>query len=265
VPYTVSHVAVVLPLVGGRVGRRLVPAALVIGSMTPDLPNFVPPYRGSGLTHAAYGPITVDLVAGLVLLAFWHFVLRRPLVDLAPTWVRSRLPPLVPLRGSRWGWAAVSVVVGAYTHVVLDTFTHPGRWGTERLPALNAQLGSLPAYSWLQFGTSAVGMLIVLVWAGAWLARAEPQPVGGTRTTSGQRALAWVAVITVFVGAVAVIGVHGVISSLPIEVIADQVATGPIAVAGAVAICLCLGWQLDARLDRSAGQSPAESAQRRPR
>ncbi len=54
-PFTVSHVAAVLPLAVGRSGRTLVPTALVIGSIVPDLPYFVPPYRGSDWTHPRTG------------------------------------------------------------------------------------------------------------------------------------------------------------------------------------------------------------------
>ena len=83
-PFTISHAAAVLPLATGRPGRVLVPAALVIGSMVPDLPYFIPPYRGGSWSHAASGPVTIDLVLGLVVLVVWQLLLYRPLVDFAP-------------------------------------------------------------------------------------------------------------------------------------------------------------------------------------
>ena len=263
-PFTVSHVAAVLPLAIGRPGRRLVPAALVIGSMVPDLPYFVPPHRGSGWTHAAYGPVTVDPAAGLVLLAVWQLVLRWPLVDLAPRWVGQRLPPPVPLRGRRWGWAALSVVIGAYTHVLLDTFTHPGRWGTTQLPEPTVILGPLPVYKWLQYGGGVLGLAVLVAWSALWLARAEPRPTA-TRLTSGQRALAWVVVIAVLVGSAAVIAALGSAAGRSVESTLFRVATGSMGLTALAVAGLCLVWQVLARSDRGAGQGPADRAQRRQR
>jgi hypothetical protein len=88
VPFTASHPAAVLPLV--RLG--LVPSALVIGSMVPDVPYFVPSPVGAGTTHSAIGVVTVDVVLGLVLYAVWHGLLAPGAVALAPAALRRRLP-----------------------------------------------------------------------------------------------------------------------------------------------------------------------------
>lgn len=181
-PFTVSHAVAVLPLATGRPGRELWPAALVIGSMVPDLPYFVPPHRGSNWSHAASGPVTIDLALGLLVFALWVLVLRRPLVDLAPRWLADRLPP--PRSPSAVGWvqAGVSVVIGALTHVVWDSFTHPRRWGTDHLATLNRGLGPLPAYEWLQYGSGVLGLLALTVWTVLWGAKStaaiDLPPVG---------------------------------------------------------------------------------------
>ena len=52
-PFTVSHVAAVLPVVG-RSGR-LPAAALVIGSMAPDYPWFLTRGRTARLSHSLLG------------------------------------------------------------------------------------------------------------------------------------------------------------------------------------------------------------------
>jgi Domain of unknown function (DUF4184) len=263
-PFTVSHAAAVLPLAIGRPGRTLVPTALVIGSMVPDLPYFVPPYRGSDWTHAAYGPVTVDLAAGLALLAIWHFLLVRPLADFAPTWMRQRLPHPVPLRGARWGWAALSVVLGSYTHVLLDAFTHPGRWGTTHLAWLNSPVGPLPAFKWLQFGLGVFGLLVLAVWAVVWLDDARPRSAVRSRLTSSQRAAGWLTVLVAFVASVVMIGVSRFRDGLAAESVAVAVVTGSMSLTTAVVICLCLAWQVGAWLDRGSRQSPAEGAERGP-
>src|SRR5690348_16124352 len=88
-PFTPSHAVVALPFIR----TPLVPAAIAVGAMTPDLPLFV---RGLplhyGRTHdPAWLPLTV-LVA-LVLLLVWRSVLRPAVRELSPGWLAARLPP----------------------------------------------------------------------------------------------------------------------------------------------------------------------------
>ena len=230
-----------LPLAIGRPGRRLVPAALVIGSMVPDLPYFVPIHRGSDWTHAAYGPFTIDLVLGMAVLAVWHLVLYRPLCDFAPWWISERLPERSELSGARWGWAAVSVTIGALTHVVLDTFTHPGRLGTTQVGVLTGYLGPLPVYKWFQFGLGALGLIILVGWAGHWLARAPMRPVP-TAITVAHRRLAWLLVLAVFIGSVVVLAVRGFIVELTLEAAAFEVVTGSMGLTALAVLLLCLAW-----------------------
>ena len=60
------------------------------------------------------------------------------------------------------------------------------------------------------------------------------------------------------------IGASGLRAGLPTEEVAFGIATGSMSLTAATAICFCLVWQVEARLDRGARQSPAEGAQRRP-
>ena len=87
-PFTPSHAVVALPFVR----TPLVPAAIAIGAMTPDLPLFV---RGLplhyGVTHSfAWLPATV--VVALALLLVWRCVLRPAVRELSPRWLAVRLP-----------------------------------------------------------------------------------------------------------------------------------------------------------------------------
>jgi hypothetical protein len=231
----------VLPLAVGRPGRRLVPAALVIGSMVPDLPYFVPRLGGSGWTHAAYGPFTIDLVLGMAVLVVWHLVLYRPLCDFAPWCVSERLPERSELTGARWGWACVSVVIGALTHVVLDTFAHPGRLGTTQVGVLTSYLGPLPLYRWFQLGLGALGLIILLAWAGHWLARAPMRPVP-TALTVVQRRLGWLLVLAVFMGSVLVLALRGLRLELSLEAAAFKVVTGSMGLTALAVLVICLAW-----------------------
>jgi len=79
-PFTLSHPAAVMPL---RRIRFLEPLALVIGSMLPDVPYFLPGALANrfGETHTLRGSIVTDLPLGVLLLVIVLLV-RHPLVAL---------------------------------------------------------------------------------------------------------------------------------------------------------------------------------------
>jgi hypothetical protein len=123
-PFTLSHVAAVLPL------RRLCGpdlfAALAIGSMTPDLPYFLPGLRESWPlpSHDLISLPLFCLPVGWLLWMLWRpFWTSTGLADhdTAPS------PPAPPL----WRTMA-ALAVGALTHLAWDACTHPfyglGRW-----------------------------------------------------------------------------------------------------------------------------------------
>ncbi|GAA3637390.1 DUF4184 family protein [Microlunatus ginsengisoli] len=241
-PFTPAHVAAILPFTVGRPGRWLVPAALAIGAMIPDLPYFLPaPARTSEVSHAWYGPITLDLINGIGLWIAWELLLRVPLADASPAWLRLRLPPRTPLDPGRCVAAGVSVLIGAASHVLWDAFTHADRWGTTRMPALNDVVGGLPVYKWLQFGSGLLGMLVLAVWFGWWLRRTprrddpSPDPAADRR-----RRLAWGLLGAVVLVAPPVIWATAAEGSL--ERTAFLTVTRSIGVVAIALILLCLVW-----------------------
>lgn len=178
-PFTPSHAVVALPFVR----TPLVPAAIAIGAMTPDLPLFL---RGVGLpygfTHDPSNLVWTTLIA-FALLLLWRVALRPGLVELAPDVIATRLPDdwrttgrraavdLVAPR-ERFGYPlllVLSLVLGVLSHITWDLFTHAGRWGVDAVPALERMWGPLAGYKWLQHGSSVVGLLVIGVYALIWL------------------------------------------------------------------------------------------------
>lgn len=192
-PFTPSHAVVALPFVR----TPLVPAAIAVGAMTPDLPLFV---RGLplhyGRTHDfAWIPATV--VLALVLLLVWRSLLRPAVRELSPTWLAARLPgewdrgalgsardtlSIAAVRESglpqRWRVSIrgltlllVSLFIGVVSHIVWDLFTHEGRWGVSAVPALDQHWGPLLGFKWLQHGSSVIGLVVLGIWAVVWIMR----------------------------------------------------------------------------------------------
>jgi hypothetical protein len=245
VPFTITHVVAILPLTTPRLSRWFSPTALAIGAMVPDVPLMAPFIGTYGWSHdLAIGPITYNLVVGLVVFALWTFVLRRPLTDLAPDGLRARLAPARAVRGRGWLVVVLSLVVGAYTHLIWDSFTHANRWGTNNLPLLNAYLGPLPVFKWLQHGCGILGMVFLGWWLVRWWRRTSPHPVPVRRSTSRFRRLT---ALTLPLSAVVVFVVVGAV----------QLGIGRVSAAGlltsarsaeigvaAVLMVSCLSWWL---------------------
>jgi hypothetical protein len=187
-PFTVSHVAAVLPVVG-RSGR-LPAAALVIGSMAPDYPWFLTRGRTAGLSHSLLGIVTVDLAVGLLAFVLWRRWAQAPVRDLVPRAVGARLPQPPRFVPRDLPWAALGVVLGALTHLVWDSFTHAGRWGVEAVPWLQEGHDGMAGWVWAQDVSSVLGLVVVVVW-GVWrLGRTQPDDAG-LRSSTTDRQVAW--------------------------------------------------------------------------
>src|SRR3712207_369015 len=85
-PFTPSHAAAALPFL-----RTPLPAsALVIRSMAPDLPLYLP-FEFPWATHTARSVVSTDLLLGLVVWAVWHTLLAAPALACSPAGLRARL------------------------------------------------------------------------------------------------------------------------------------------------------------------------------
>ena len=239
-PFTPSHAAAVLPFVG----TPLPASALVIGSVAPDLPYYLPvelPWD----THTAAAVVTVDLLLGGLAWVVWHALLSEPALAWAPGALRARLRdvPLglaVRVRSVRaLALTALALVVGAATHVLWDEFTHAGRWGTANLPALARDWGPLPGYRWLQYASGVLGAAILLLWLVRWWRRAPRARVPAAPA-------AWPA-WAVIAGAGLLAGVTAALAAPDIRKAAWLGATWGGGAALAAAVLLAAVWQVRRR------------------
>lgn len=208
-PFTPSHAIAALPFLR----TPLVPAAIAIGAMTPDLPLFL---RGFGVSYAfthTYANIVWTAVVALGLFLLWRVVLRPAAGQLAPAWLADRLPAewddsgaaaLVRALGAGQRktyalWLAASLLLGVLSHILWDAFTHEGRLGLQLIPGLAEQWGPLQGYKWLQHGSSIIALLVLAVCALIWLRRAELHPRGPRRVPSWVRIVWWLSLPMVLI------------------------------------------------------------------
>lgn len=210
-PFTPSHAVVALPFVR----TPLVPAAIAIGAMTPDLPLFV---RGVGLnysfTHTFSNAAWTALLA-FVLFLLWRVVLRPAVLELVPLWLARRMP-------QEWGeggrvaagravgvgetrsysvFLAVSLLIGVLSHIAWDLFTHEGRWGVQQVPWLEQMWGPLPGFKWLQHGSSVIGLAIIGIWALLRMRRCPARPDALQSLPQWVRVAWWMSLPAILVGA----------------------------------------------------------------
>ena len=206
-PFTPSHAIVALPF-----ARTPVPAgAVAIGAMTPDLPLFFPWATSYAQTHGFPSLLWTSLPLALLLYAIWRLVIRPAASGLLlPEGLRSRMPwawdrvgrPDRPVRGALL--VVVAVAIGVATHVFWDLFTHPGRLGSEWIPALAETWGPLDGTSWLQHASSAVGLGGIAIWAVLAVRSAGVVHRTDRAAVAIVRVAAWIAAGAVLVGSFAV-------------------------------------------------------------
>lgn len=199
-PFTVSHVAAVLPL--HRPLKRLhVFSAAAIGSMVPDFGLLLPGGFARWQTHSLQALITFCLPVGLVAYVLTHALIRPAVLEVLPDGAHQRLRRAS--EAASWSsprlWPAVvlALLFGALTHLVWDGFTHENARGVRLFPQLldyGPEMAghSLRLYQWAQDGSSVVGLALVLLAIWVWLRHAPvPQPRPVRRLGLPERAL-WI-------------------------------------------------------------------------
>lgn len=193
-PFTPSHAVVALAF------RRtpLVPAAVAVGAMAPDVPLFV---RTGVLTYAQTHdqPLISVAVAGVLVLVWW-LALRPAAREISPRWLARRLPGSWDAVGARAlrsvhpgrplvavGAIVLSLAIGVVTHVVWDAFTHADRWGVRLLPVLAEEWGPIAGFRWLQYASGVLGLAGLAIAATVWLRREEVGPSVDSRRLKGPR------------------------------------------------------------------------------
>lgn len=191
-PATFAH-----PIAALALSRRpLVFSALVVGTLAPDFEYLLRLAPRSTVSHTFLGLFTFCLPIGLAVLWFWHAFLKVPLLELLPDrHYRALFPLCRPFSltpASRFGVVALSVLLGAATHVGWDAFTHANGWAVLAFPALSApvletQFGEIKAFKLLQHGSTLLGTLGLIAIYLRWLGRRGDSSFDGKSSISASR------------------------------------------------------------------------------
>lgn len=197
-PFTPSHVVAILPFVR----TPLAPAALAIGAMAPDLPYFLPVFADRDLTHSLLGVPTIDLLVGGLTFVLWIAVLRAPVLDYSPRWLRERMAPR-----ARWRvrgpvvsvlLAVAALELGILSHLLLDQVTHEGGWIETVAPWTSDEIGTFSVANIIHAVVSAVTGVIVVLWVRRWAQR-TPRSIRASRLDDRVRLVTWLGHLGVLV------------------------------------------------------------------
>jgi hypothetical protein len=199
-PFTLSHAAVVLPFSRPLARWRLLSAAL-IGSMIPDSRYFLPWRTQHFETHSASSLATYSLPAGLLVYWLFQYLVKVPMIEMLPDGAYARWLPFeapASIRKLRqWLLAAGGIFVGAFTHLVWDTFTHEGSRGVRMLPVLDEPIFGVGRHHLLfsrvlQDLSSLLGVMVVIIMIAYGLRRGSTPPILKRRlSTSERRVWTW--------------------------------------------------------------------------
>jgi Domain of unknown function (DUF4184) len=178
-PFTISHTAAAWPFEKSK----LVLSAVIVGAMAPDFDNFLGLDFPGRWSHSLAGTFEFSLPAALVVLAVFHYMLKRPAVALLPARVQQRIRIQ---RFKFWPFKRLmliigSVLVGIATHLAWDSFTHSEGWVVQHAAWMRAPhmiLGhSWPIYKFAQHGSTVLGLVLLWFWFRAWYRQAEARDV----------------------------------------------------------------------------------------
>jgi Domain of unknown function (DUF4184) len=179
-PLTFAHPAVALPLrkLLGRVGFL---PALAIGSMAPDVPYFVPLGIDRHLGHSIPALFWFCVPVGWGIYWLFEYFLKQPFISLCPLALQSRLVAL-PVTKVSVTTIVLSLLIGAITHLLWDSFTHGNSPWLGYLPFLETPLFSLGNYKVyvfkvFQHGSTFIGLGLIAAWSIRWYRDAPHQLV----------------------------------------------------------------------------------------
>lgn len=169
-PFTLSHPAIVLPF-----RRYFSTTGLVLGSMSPDFEYFVRMQIKNEIGHSPVGVFLFCLPMSLLFGFIFHGIVRNTLIDNFPIFLKKRCQKFKDFDWQMYfqkNWLKVvfSIIIGAISHIVWDSFTHYDGFMVVAFPALKEVIFGVGLYRILQHCSTFLGGMYI-----AWLIYHLPQ------------------------------------------------------------------------------------------
>lgn len=170
-PFTFAHPIVVLPFLKRKYFSA---TGLIVGSIVPDFEYFLKMSAGGQHGHTLAGMFYFDLPLSFVLALVFHSFIKETFLDNCPTFLQNRFVDLrqfnfkAYLKEHYWIFM-YSVLLGAGTHLMWDSFTHSGGFMVTQVEFLYKtkvpfQGVRYPLWYSLQHFFSVSGLIIMIVY-----------------------------------------------------------------------------------------------------
>jgi hypothetical protein len=170
-PFTFSHPAIVLPL--RYLPKRWVSlTGLIIGSMVPDFEYFIRMKVESIYSHTWPGLFWFDLPLGLLIVFIYQILVKDSIILHLPMALNRRFSRFrgVDQDGSFFQYfvvLALSILIGAASHIFWDGFTHPNGYFVTVLPVLSQKVHlaghEVFVYKVIQHCSSIIGAIVIIL------------------------------------------------------------------------------------------------------
>jgi len=166
-PFTFSHPAIILPF-KNSIGKRLSMTGLIVGSLTPDFEYFIRMKIQSEFSHTFFGTIWFNLPLGIILCFLFHQIIKKPFIENLPFKIQRKFSEIknsnwLDYFKEKWLVVIISIVIGTFSHILWDSFTHNNAYFVNLLN-LNKTVGgiNLPIYKVLQHASTLIGGIYIL-------------------------------------------------------------------------------------------------------
>jgi len=177
-PFTLSHPVAAIPL-KKYLGDYGVLSALFIGAMAPDFVYMLPPdfvYYYRLTSHSLMGLFKVCLPMGILFFYLYHLLMAPVIVSVFPDKLLRKLPPHLclgrcpPMNNGHA--LIISILIGAWTHIIWDAFTHadaiPRYIEPLRTPLLTLDNWEIMPFRVIQHLSTVLGLMLLLWWIWRW-------------------------------------------------------------------------------------------------
>lgn len=170
-PFTFAHPAITLPIIR-LLGKRVSTTALVIGSLTPDFEYFIRFQIKSIYSHTILGVFLFCVPVGLALTFIFHTIIKRQLICNLPFFLQRKMKVLYDLNWNTYFkentvTVLISLVIGAFTHLFWDAFTHHNGYFATKMDILYHVISlaghDIYLYKILQHVSTLIGMLVIFI------------------------------------------------------------------------------------------------------
>lgn len=170
-PFTAAHPAIILPF--SRF-RYMSATALIAGSVAPDFEYFFKLSVESYYSHTLPGLLYFDIPVAAFLSVIFHQLVKKNLINNLPPFLQRRFQHTLNLDFIQYlkqhaGVFAISILIGAISHLFWDSFTHNGGYFANRLSHYYSQIHipfdgvRYPFFYALQQISTAVGLFVVVL------------------------------------------------------------------------------------------------------